>query len=638
MPKLLAKRFTPLGWASVGLGVSLMVLAVLGAVNVQFSAFFPLISLWYNCFLLVCALWVLRVADVRMDLFHWSVLICLWAGAVIYFQWALSRRDFVYTWDYSNYLIRQYNAEAAFASGSYAGYAYIFGSLADDYTNFITLFTEFPFCLTSRTGDAYAFSQVFSIVPSMLLLMAGMVRKAGQMLQVKHRFWYFLIGLSWCFTWPYVRMSATLAQPDWLGLTFAFAILVLTLDYRFARWEPGRLALLFGATACLVITRRWYLYFIVAYYFAYALLVIISSLRSRKAGDAAAVSQIRRLIAFGLGSVVAMVALFWPMVRNILSYDYADHYAFYNVGGFSLELVYQSLRLGGLNLILIVIGLVFLWRKKAPALPCLAGCTLLVSLILFTRVQNSGSHQMLLFVPAWLLLFLAGAAALAEGIDQRRALKLAYWAFTLVFAVSVRCSPLTTLALPDVIINHISLASTAELYRLDKLTYDREDLPQLQAIAAWLDEYLEEDEKAYMIPNDMLYNPDHLRNCNLPDRPLTVNRLTESFSVPGTHSFPTQFFEAKYVLSADPHPNTFNGDGELSQILNARFLAVCEDHFEPVARFDMGNGTTFTIWVRTKEPTRAEVEYYLDAFSEQDAQYPEMFSQVAEAWLTARGL
>ena len=37
-------------------------------------------------------------------------------------------------------------------------------------------------------------------------------------------------------------------------------------------------------------------------------------------------------------------------------------------------------------------------------------------------------------------------------------------------------------------------------------------------------------------------------------------------------------------------------------------------------------------------PTRAEVEYYLSAFKEEDAQYPEMFSQIAESWLAARGL
>ena len=72
--------------------------------------------------------------------------------------------------------------------------------------------------------------------------------------------------------------------------------------------------------------------------------------------------------------------------------------------------------------------------------------------------------------------------------------------------------------------------------------------------------------------------------------------------------------------------------------LNDQFLAVRDQYFAFEQSFDMGNGTTFTIWKRTTAPTREEVEYYLSAFAEEDAQYPEMFSQVAEAWLTAHGL
>ena len=43
-------------------------------------------------------------------------------------------------------------------------------------------------------------------------------------------------------------------------------------------------------------------------------------------------------------------------------------------------------------------------------------------------------------------------------------------------------------------------------------------------------------------------------------------------------------------------------------------------------------------WATRHTATRAEVEYYLSAFKEEDAQYPEMFSQIAESWLAARGL
>lgn len=638
MPSLAVRRLSPLQWAGAALGSSTLLLAVLA-----FAApalFFPLCSLWLNAALLVLAFCVLHIAGVQLDLFHWAVLIGVWAIALVYFYWTLSGRSFVYIWDYANYLTKQYDAEAAFAQNVSAGFAYIFGSLADDYTNFITLFTEFPFCLTDHTGDAYAFCQVFCIVPPLLLTLAGLVIKAGQMLGVKNRMYYFLFGFGLTATYPLLRVSAILGQPDWFGLVFAFAILLLTLDYRFDRPEPARFGLIFLATAAIILTRRWYLYFAVGYYFAYALLILFSGIRLIKTGQKpVALRRFRNLILFGLASVAAMLVLLWPMVSHILAYNYADRYSYYNTGGLFLEVVYHLGRLGLFNLIFILLGLGLAAKRRLPALPCLAGCELLVSLLLFTRVQNTGSHQFLLFIPGYFLLFLLGVAALAEGIERRRILKLGFVAFTLVLAMSVRCSPLVTIALPGVLLDHFPIHSEAldEFTRLDKLIYDRKDIGQIQALADWIDAHCGEGELCYMIPHDMLYNPDHFKNCRLPDAPIN-DKLADGFAIPGTHNFPMQFFEAKYVITCDPLPHTYVNSGELSGPLNDRFLAVKEQYFSYETSFDMGNGTTFTIWKRTAAPTREEVEYYLSAFAEEDAKYPEMFSQVAEAWLTAHGM
>mgnify|MGYP004670982919 FL=1 len=622
----------------LALAAAAVLLAVFAQAAPGSKFFFPLVSLWCNLALFACVLRVLRVARVKFDLFHKAVIVGLWAAALVYFFWALNRRSFVYIWDYVNYINKQYSAEAAFLQSPAAGFHYIFGSLAEDYTNFITLFLDFPFCLSSHTGDSFAFCQVFSILPVLLVLLAGLTIKVGQMLQVKNRFWYFLIGFSWCITFPFLRMSAMLGQPDWFGLIFAFMLVLLTLDYRFDRIEPARYLLIFAATAGVILTRRWYLYFVVGYCFAYVLLLVVSGIRLAKSGQQSrAVRRILRLAGFGLCAAGAMVLLLLPMVRKILGFDYAGRYSYYNFGGIALELAAQTLRIGLLNFILIGLGLWFAAKRRLPALPCLAGAELLISLLLFTRIQNTGSHQMLLFLPGWLLLFLTGAAALAEGIQKHRNLKLFYWIFTLVFAVSVRCSPLTVVALPGFVVDHFPLKAASEFVRLDKLIYDRKDLPQIKAIANWIDTHCAEGEISYMIPHDMLYCPDHFKNCQLPETPIN-DKLAFGFSVPGTHNFPMQFFEAKYVLTAAPFPQTFVGSGELSHKWNDRFLAVRDEYFALEATFDMGNGTTFTIWRRTASPTRAEVEYYLSAFKEEDAQYPEMFSEIAESWLAARGL
>ena len=634
-------RISWVGRALLAYAVSALALVVLGLAAPGSAVFFPLVSLWCNLALFGLVLVVLRLADVKFDLFHRAVLIGLWAAALLYFFWALNRRSFVYIWDYANYLTKQYSAEAAFLQGPGAGFQSIFSSLTDDYTSFITLFLEFPFCLSARTGDDFAFCQVFSIVPMLLTLLAGLVLKVGQMLRIKNRFWYFLIGLSWVFTYPWLRMSAMLGQPDWFGLIFAFSILLLTLDFRFEQPEPVRYALLFLATAAIILTRRWYLYFVVGYYFAYAVLVLVSSTRTARVvgHKQQAIVQVRNLILFGLLAMAAMILLLWPIVRNILGFDYAGRYAYYNGGGFPVEIFLQFCRMGLLNLVLIGLGLLFcLKQRKAPALPCLAGLELLVSMLLFTRVQNTGSHQMLLFLPGWFLLFLTGAAALAENIQRCRNLKIGFWAFTILFATSVRCSPMTNIALPDFVIDHFPLEAAREFVQEDSLTYDRRDLPEIQALARWIDSHCAEGEISYVIPHDSLYCSDHFRNCFLPENPLD-GKLAFGFAILGTHNFPMQFFEAKYVITADPFPQTNSiGEKELSHRLNDLFLAVRDQYFALEETFDMGNGTTFTIWRRTAAPTRAEIEYYLNAFSEEDAKYPEMFSQVAETWMEQHGL
>ena len=636
----IVSRLSALGKVWLGLAAGAMALIIFCLAASGSSLFFPLVSLWCNAALFALALLVLRRAGTELDLFHKAVLVGLWAAAVLYFYWTLGSRTFLYHWDYVNYILKQYHAEAAFAQSTGAGFRFLLDSITEDYTNFITLFTEFPFCLSGKTGDDYAFCQVFSVLPSLLVLLAGLTVKVGRMLRVKNRFWYFLIGFSWCATFPFVRMSAVLGQPDWFGLIFAFMLMLLTLDYRFDGIDLPRYLLIFAATAGIILTRRWYLYFVVGYCFAYVLLLAVSSIRLAKDGQPSrAVHRMVRLVVFGLCAAGAMVLLLLPMVRKILSFDYAGRYSYYNFGGITLELAAQTLRIGLLNFILIGMGLWFAAKRRLPALPCLAGAELLVSLVLFTRVQNTGSHQMLLFVPGWLLLFLVGSAALADGLKKHTAVKLCYWGFTMVFAVSVRCSPLTTVALPGFVVDHFPLKAVSEFVRLDKLTYDRTDAAQIQRVDDWIDAHCdaEKGEFAYMIPHDMLYNSDIFQYAALPDIQLQ-GKLAAGISIPGTHEFPVRFFEAKYVLTAEPLPQTFVSGGELSGRWNALFCAARDEHFTQAASFDMGNGTVFTVWERTEPADRAEVEYYLDAFAQEDVLYPEMFSQVAEAWLAGHGL
>ena len=165
-------RLSVLGKVWLGLAAGALALIVFGLAAPGSGLFFPLLSLWCNAALFALALLVLRRAGVELDLFHKAVLVGVWAVAALYFFWALGSRTFLYYWDYVNYILKQYNAEAAFAQSTGAGFRFLLDSITEDYTNFITLFTEFPFCLSGKTGDDYAFCQLFSVLPSLLVLLA----------------------------------------------------------------------------------------------------------------------------------------------------------------------------------------------------------------------------------------------------------------------------------------------------------------------------------------------------------------------------------------------------------------------------------------------------------------------------------
>ena len=619
------------------LALSLVLLCICTAAGLTGSFFFPLFSLWADCFLFCLTLAAVRRAGVRFELFHGAVLIAVYLLLAICTTLQVNSRSFVYIWDYSNYTLLQYQAEAAFETGALAGLGHILSTLTEDYTSFICLFTEFPFCLTEHTGDDYVLCQLISVLPTLLVALGGLTIKIGQLLPVRNDKGFFLIGVSMASAFPLLRMAAALGQPDWFGLIFALIILLLTLDFRFDAGEPARCVGIFFATAALVLTRRWYLYFIVAYYAVYAVTVLVSTIRLIPAGQGRrAADRLRRFITFGAGSLAAILVLFWPVVQRILSYSYETHYAAYNVGGLALELASQSFRLGPMYLPLVVCGVVwaFVRGRGTVALQTLA--VLAISLVLFTRVQNMGSHQSLLLMPGYFILMLLGVAALADTLNRLRYLKLGYWLFALAFSLSARLSPLTTIALPDFLFDVITADSVQEFIQLDTLIYDRSDIHQIEALARWIDRHCADGEFAYMIPHSMTYCPDTFKNVDLPEQPLE-DKLSFGFGILGTHAFPTDIFDAKYVITADPFPWCYEVS-DVAQKLNNQFLALKDTYFTYETQFDMGNGTVFTVYRRIVPATRAEADAYLSAFAAEDAQFPELYSQVINDWCRQKGL
>lgn len=167
MSTILSEKKTLSPWAKGGIGLSAgaLLLVLVGLLFPTAAAVLPAGEPVCSCVLFYGALWVLHTAGVELDFFHRAAIIAFWAGAVLYFYWALGRRQFIYAWDYVNYIQKQFNTEAAFALGPVAGFKYIISTFSEDYTNFITLFTEFRSASPQKRDDSYAFAAGFLCAP-----------------------------------------------------------------------------------------------------------------------------------------------------------------------------------------------------------------------------------------------------------------------------------------------------------------------------------------------------------------------------------------------------------------------------------------------------------------------------------------
>lgn len=600
---------------------------------------FPFAGLLANALVLRVVFLVLRLSGVRFDRHEYITmgavyaLFCAW---MIVYVWS---RDFIYYWDYANYLVRQYTTEREFAQGVVAGAKHLLSTMASDYTSFICVFTEFPFCLTTRTGDAYVLCQLVNVFLPLLPLLGGMIQKIGEMLPVRKPRLFFSASLALMAFFPILRASASMGMPDWFGLVFALSIVLLAADYRFEAWEWPRLVLMFGLTAALVLTRRWYLYFIVAFYAVYALAVVSERIgQYRRTKDKKALLPLRNIGIFAGASLILAAALFWKMIRHILLYDYAARYASYNAGGMLVELFIQPYHITLFPLVLMLIGLIGGFRMgKRRLVICLFAMALLAD-AMFARVQNMGKQHILLLLPMYLPMIVMGVAVLLSG--RRAWAGVGLCAVTAVFEVLVWFTPVMTIDAAALLVRDSSLsmsgcgATVGDMFDYSVSSNDRGNIGEIRALSEWIDTHCADGETAYLIPHGYLYNPDVLINVSAPDRPL-ADKLAFGFDVLGTHSFPTEFFDAKYVITSEPL-DVFMAANPLSEKLNALFLSAPVQKHAAVRQFDMGDGFIMTAYERTAEIDDAEVRYYLDAFREEDEQFPDLFSEAVENWRQKR--
>lgn len=608
-------RALPAGPRWLAYGVLLLCAILVGGVITAYGGMLLVVLMWAVCMGGLCLLlhftWQTvfpgqRVAQDKTFLRSWlagsAVGVAVIAALVCY-------RQTVYSDDAINYFAKQTLLFGSFGqSGFYGIHVLLESLLTADYKMFMNLFISVPYLFTGRSINAFMVCYAITcFVPMWFALLMG-AKYLAQQLPACHTALYYPLCMAVMVLWPMFLWPATHGMPDAFGLTFAAMIALLCADYRFETLPWPRLLAIFAATFALILTRRWYMFWILAFYAVYVLAVLVGAVRRKTLG-----STLKHMLLFGVPSAVIIVGALLPTFKTILTTDYADIYGAYYGGGFGNNCLGQLRTQGLIWLVLCAAGLVWLlYCRSTRAQAIVAAAASLGAMVLFTRTQSLGDHQSLILAPFYLLMLFG----LCAKLTQQKAKPWLRNAAAGVLAVFLVVNFGNALRLPGKNVQTLALSSESlDLTR-------RTDLAQMRAVTDFVLEHCTEDQTVYINMDSNGYSGTTFAYSD-PAHPQLQTMILWESSVPSTHGFPTGIWTSEYVMVTDRVD-----EGGIVGPINAalRTQSPAAVHYEYVTEFPL-DGITLYCYRRTARPDAEEADYFKQVFAEYDARWPEIFSQ-----------
>lgn len=614
-------RALPAGPRWLAYGVLLLCAILVGGVITAYGGMLLVVLMWAVCMGGLCLLlhftWQTvfpgqRVAQDKTFLRSWlagsAVGVAVIAALVCY-------RQTVYSDDAINYFAKQTLLFGSFGqSGFYGIHVLLESLLTADYKMFMNLFISVPYLFTGRSINAFMVCYAITcFVPMWFALLMG-AKYLAQQLPACHTALYYPLCMAVMVLWPMFLWPATHGMPDAFGLTFAAVIALLCADYRFETLPWPRLLAIFAATFALILTRRWYMFWILAFYAVYVLAVLVGALRRKTLG-----STLKHMLLFGVPSAVIIVGALLPTFKTILTTDYADIYGAYYGGGFGNNCLGQLRTQGLIWLVLCASGLVWLlYCRSTRAQAIVAAAASLGAMVLFTRTQSLGDHQSLILAPFYLLMLFG----LCAKLTQQKAKPWLRNAAAGVLAVFLVVNFGNALRLPGKNVQTLALSSESlDLTR-------RTDLAQMRAVTDFVLEHCTEDQTVYINMDSNGYSGTTFAYSD-PAHPQLQTMILWESSVPSTHGFPTGIWTSEYVMVTDRVD-----EGGIVGPINAalRTQSPAAVHYEYVTEFPL-DGITLYCYRRTARPDAEEADYFKQVFAEYDARWPEIFSQRIDEYM-----
>lgn len=331
---------------------------------------------------------------------------------------------------------------------------------------------------------------------------------------------------------------------DVAGLLLVAIMLNISLGWDGVAFKWKQMLGLATLGVLLVLTRRWYAYYVVGFFFAYGIRFLYYSLTEEQFS----VAKLGRLLLNML--LIAIVAIGLVLIIDpdifalFLQNDYADAYAAYKSMGI-LGNIWSFGKNFGLILVLISgLGVNLLFRSKqveAKSAAVQLVVATLTAVILFSFVQDLSYHHQYLYLPMMLtFVCVSGIYATQYMLVKRKPflfipLMLAV-VLNVVFAYVPAVANIATFTQPvTTAIHHYPSAH-----------------PNYDVIETLVDDLTAKTEhtlnKIYVVGDNEALSAELLKRISLPEETVSLSALLQTKIVDTRDGFPSHFFLADYVV------------------------------------------------------------------------------------------
>lgn len=468
-------------------------------------------------------------------------------GFIIYF---IGQEHYVYFWDYSGYWNQYKDLSNLFRhSPIHAVKALITSIRYDDYNSLPVLFlVPFNFIFgDSRLAYVLSITNLF-VLPTVVafgLLMEKIVSIPWE----RRSFAVYFISILTAASFPHLWIPVVLGKVDISGMLVINLILLFYIDKPVEKQGFVNL-LLIGTLLCiLILLRRWYAYWVVAFFVSMTLERIVSSFREYRFKIGAYLPFLK-IVIIGVFSVLLFFLIAGPVAKRMLLTNYADIYSAYKTSkttGQAFLRVCSSL--GIFFISLAFMGLVkSLGGNKTRRLSFFLLILLIVTFFLFSRTQDFATQHYYLLIPT-VLIYISFLLVSLYRILNGRASKIIFLVVCFVL-LSINFSVVFFPKAP-VLLKRITYLLPQER----SFPLVRTDLDQIHSLINVLNTIAQTNrDNIYVMSSSTILNDDILRNaCNEDKRSKDMcGRIQPSSNVDKRDGFPFQFLTARYVVVADP--------------------------------------------------------------------------------------